>query len=54
MTAVATKAKELNHHPEWFNVYNKVSILNSQNLGAIPPFFLRSFSSRRAHKNTGR
>ncbi|TPP67204.1 Pterin-4-alpha-carbinolamine dehydratase 2 [Fasciola gigantica] len=25
MTDVAEKAKEMNHHPEWFNVYNKVS-----------------------------
>ncbi|VDP92293.1 unnamed protein product [Echinostoma caproni] len=24
MTDVAEKAKEMNHHPEWFNVYNKV------------------------------
>ena len=26
MTQVALKAEELGHHPEWFNVYNKVSI----------------------------
>ena len=26
MTKVALKAEELAHHPEWFNVYNKVSI----------------------------
>ena len=26
MTTVALKAEELGHHPEWFNVYNKVSI----------------------------
>tara|TARA_A200000113_G_C8846929_1_gene348937 strand:+ start:541 stop:828 length:288 start_codon:yes stop_codon:yes gene_type:complete len=26
MTKVALKAEELCHHPEWFNVYNKVSI----------------------------
>ena len=26
MTKVALKAEELGHHPEWFNVYNKVSI----------------------------
>tara|TARA_B100000242_G_scaffold96974_1_gene66524 strand:+ start:178 stop:465 length:288 start_codon:yes stop_codon:yes gene_type:complete len=26
MTVVALKAEELGHHPEWFNVYNKVSI----------------------------
>lgn len=26
MTRVAIKAQEMNHHPEWFNVYNKVEI----------------------------
>ena len=26
MTTVALTAEELGHHPEWFNVYNKVSI----------------------------
>ena len=26
MSRVALKAEQLNHHPEWSNVYNKVSI----------------------------
>ena len=26
MTRVALKADQMNHHPEWFNVYNNVSI----------------------------
>ena len=26
MTRVAIKAEKSNHHPEWFNVYNKVSL----------------------------
>jgi 4a-hydroxytetrahydrobiopterin dehydratase len=26
MTRVAIKAEKMNHHPEWFNVYNKVKI----------------------------
>jgi len=25
MTRVAMKAEQMNHHPEWFNVYNKVA-----------------------------
>lgn len=26
MTAVALEAEKVDHHPEWFNVYNKVEI----------------------------
>ncbi|GIU72054.1 MAG: putative pterin-4-alpha-carbinolamine dehydratase [Candidatus Nitrosocaldaceae archaeon] len=26
MTRVALEAEKMNHHPEWFNVYNKVRI----------------------------
>ncbi|KAJ2382225.1 hypothetical protein GGI23_007412 [Coemansia sp. RSA 2559] len=26
MTAVALRAEKMDHHPEWFNVYNKVDI----------------------------
>ena len=26
MQSVADKAEELDHHPEWFNVYNKVDV----------------------------
>jgi 4a-hydroxytetrahydrobiopterin dehydratase len=27
MTRVALKAEAMDHHPEWFNVYNKVDIV---------------------------
>ncbi|WP_429911879.1 4a-hydroxytetrahydrobiopterin dehydratase [Glycocaulis sp.] len=27
MTRVALKADKMDHHPEWFNVYNKVEII---------------------------
>jgi 4a-hydroxytetrahydrobiopterin dehydratase len=26
MTRVALKAEKMDHHPEWFNVYNKVTV----------------------------
>ena len=26
MTIVAAKAEEMNHHPEWFNVYSNVKV----------------------------
>lgn len=26
MNRVALKAEQMNHHPEWFNVYNKVDV----------------------------
>jgi 4a-hydroxytetrahydrobiopterin dehydratase len=29
MTAVALEAEKMNHHPEWSNVYNRVSIILS-------------------------
>jgi len=29
MSGIALKAEQLNHHPEWFNVYNKVQITMS-------------------------
>ena len=29
MSSVALKAEKMNHHPEWFNCYNKINILLS-------------------------
>ncbi len=36
MKAVAIKAEEINHHPEWFNVYNKVFVeLTTHDKGGV-------------------
>jgi len=29
MTQVAMRAEQMDHHPEWFNVYNRVEVLLS-------------------------
>lgn len=39
MTSVALIAESMNHHPDWFNVYNKVIIeLTTHDVGGISPF----------------
>src|SRR5262245_53610883 len=36
MTQVALEAEKLNHHPEWFNVYNRVTIdLVTHDIGGL-------------------
>lgn len=36
MTSVAIVADKMNHHPEWFNVYNKVKVdLVTHDLGNV-------------------
>ena len=36
MTSIALHAEKMNHHPEWSNVYNKVSVtLNTHDAGGI-------------------
>ena len=36
MTRVALVAEKMDHHPEWFNVYNKVEVhLSTHDLGGV-------------------
>ena len=36
MTRVALRADQLDHHPEWFNVYNKVDVtLSTHDAGGL-------------------
>ena len=36
MTRVAMEAEKMNHHPEWFNVYNKIIVdLTTHDAGGI-------------------
>jgi 4a-hydroxytetrahydrobiopterin dehydratase len=42
MTRVALVAEAMNHHPEWFNVWNKVVIdLNTHSVGGISDLDLK-------------
>ncbi len=42
MTHIALTAEQMNHHPEWFNVYNRVDItLNTHDVGGISDLDLR-------------
>ncbi len=36
MNACAEKAEEINHHPEWLNIYNKVDVtLSTHDVGGL-------------------
>jgi 4a-hydroxytetrahydrobiopterin dehydratase len=36
MTKIALHAEKMNHHPEWFNVYNRITIdLMTHDAGGI-------------------
>jgi 4a-hydroxytetrahydrobiopterin dehydratase len=43
MTKVAMEAEKMNHHPEWFNVYSKLSIhLITHDIGGISNYDIKS------------
>ena len=36
MTAISSTAEEMNHHPDWANVYNKVEVrLSTHDSGGV-------------------
>ena len=42
MSRVALKAEVLDHHPEWFNVYNKVEVrLTTHDVGGLTEFDMK-------------
>jgi 4a-hydroxytetrahydrobiopterin dehydratase len=42
MTSVAMEAEKMNHHPEWFNVYNTVRIdLITHDVGGISNYDIK-------------
>lgn len=42
MSSCALLAEKMNHHPEWFNVYNRVDItLNTHDVGGISELDLK-------------
>lgn len=42
MTKVAMEAEKMNHHPEWFNVYNRVRIdLMTHDVGGISNYDIK-------------
>ena len=42
MTKVALKAEDIGHHPEWFNVYNKVNVtLSTHDAGGVTELDIR-------------
>ena len=47
MTRVAFIAEELNHHPEWSNVYNRVTIrLTTHDAGSVVTDLDRTMAAR--------
>jgi 4a-hydroxytetrahydrobiopterin dehydratase len=42
MTRAALKAEQMNHHPEWFNVYNRVEVtLATHDAGGVTELDLK-------------
>ncbi len=41
MSEIAIKAEQMNHHPEWFNVYNKLEVtLTTHDAGGVTSYDL--------------
>lgn len=50
MTRCALQAEQMNHHPEWFNVYNRVSVeLTTHDAGGITELDLELATAMQAY-----
>ena len=50
MTRIALEAEKINHHPDWSNVYNTVTIkLSTHDAGGITDYDIKSSKYHRQH-----
>lgn len=50
MSRVALRAEKLDHHPEWFNVYNKVEVtLSTHDAGGLTELDVKMAKSMNAY-----
>ena len=50
MTRIALEAEKMNHHPDWSNVYNTVTIkLSTHDAGGITDYDIKSSKNHRQH-----
>ena len=52
MTQMAILAEKMNHHPEWFNVYNRVEVtLTTHDIGGVSELDVKLAQSMDAARN---
>ena len=55
MSRVALLAEKMNHHPEWFNVYNRVDVtLNTHDAGGVTELDLKMAEAMEGFATQGR
>lgn len=54
MARVALLAEKMNHHPEWFNVYNRVEVtLNTHDVGGLSALDFKMAAAMEAYISAG-